>query len=273
MKKISIILLATGLLLAACSASNVVEGTVEPGVSAGASASKIIEEESAPLTEPAMTIAQPAGVEEGSSEGWVEPDTTAGLLSATEIEGLVFMREEEKLARDVYLTLYEMWKMPIFQNIAESESTHMAAVLTLLERYGLEDPSAGNPVGEFENPELQALYDELVNQGGQSLADALKVGAAIEEIDILDLEEFLGQAPTSDIVQVYESLLRGSQNHLRSFTGTFEQQTGEKYVPQYMSQEAYEAIIINGIETGGTGGSMGNGAGQSRNGRGREASL
>ncbi|RMH36674.1 MAG: DUF2202 domain-containing protein [Gammaproteobacteria bacterium] len=185
-------------------------------------------------------------------------------LSEVESEGILYMREEEKLARDVYLTLYKRWELPVFQNIANSEQTHMDAVLSLIERYGLDDPAAGNDVGAFTNPDLQALYDQLIDQSSASLADALRVGGAIEEIDILDLEERLGQTDKADIQLVYESLMKGSRNHLRAFVSTLEQQTGESYQPQYLSQDVYDAIINRAIERGGNGRGNGQGNGQGR---------
>ncbi len=179
-----------------------------------------------------------------------EPLSVAGLTEA-EAVSLRYMREEEKLAHDVYVALFEAWGLPIFQNIANSESSHTAAVLRLLERYGLDDPAAGNPVGVFTDPALQALYDQLTAQGRQSLGEALKVGAAIEEIDILDLEESSQQTDKADILRVYANLLKGSRNHLRSFVKTLQQQTGEIYVPQYMSQAAYDVIIGGAPASGG----------------------
>jgi hypothetical protein len=108
---------------------------------------------------------------------------TAAELTAAEAEGLIYMREEEKLARDVYLALYEQWGMPVFQNIAGSEQAHMDSVLMLLDQYELADPAAGKGAGEFTNPLFQSLYEQLAAQGGLSQADALKVGATIEELD------------------------------------------------------------------------------------------
>ena len=70
-------------------------------------------------------------------------------LSAEEAEGILYMREEEKLARDVYLTLHEKWEMPIFQNISSSEQTHTDAVKTLIDRYELDDPAAGKRYGRL----------------------------------------------------------------------------------------------------------------------------
>ncbi len=164
-------------------------------------------------------------------------------LSEAETDALLFMREEEKLAHDVYVTLYDRWGVRVFTNIAASEQTHTDAVATLLDRYGLSDPTVGNAVGEFTDPALQTLYDDLVVQGGLSLADALKVGAAIEEIDILDLEQRIAETDHADIQLVYERLLAGSSNHLRAFTSTLERQTGESYTPQYMTQADYDAIL------------------------------
>ena len=112
-------------------------------------------------------------------------------LTAPEKEGLLYMAEEEKLAGDVYLALNEKWSLRVFENIGKAERTHEAAVKTLLERYSLPDPTKG--AGEFSNETLQGLYDDLVSRGSDSVKDALRVGAAIEEIDILDLEERMAQ--------------------------------------------------------------------------------
>jgi hypothetical protein len=163
------------------------------------------------------------------------------------------MREEEKLARDVYLTLYDRWGLPIFQNIASSEATHMEAVKTLIDRYNLEDPAAGQYVGVFTNPTLQGLYDQLVEEGNRSLSSALRVGAAIEEIDILDLEERIAQTERADIKLVYENLMKGSRNHLRSFVSNLERREGEVYQPQYVTQAAYDAIVAAPLERGNAG--------------------
>jgi len=177
-------------------------------------------------------------------------EISTDALSAEERAGILFMREEEKLARDVYLTLYEQWGIPIFQNIANSEATHMDAVGSLIDRYRLEDPAAGKEIGEFADATLQELYDGLTDEGGQSLAAALRVGAAIEEIDILDLENHIVETDKADIILVYENLLKGSRNHLRSFVSTLQRQEGESYSPQYLDQAAYDTIITTPTERG-----------------------
>jgi hypothetical protein len=176
----------------------------------------------------------------------------SGDLDANETAALLYMREEEKLAHDVYQTLLAHSGMPIFQNISQSEQTHTDAVKALIDRYNLIDP-ASNTVGVFTNPDLQALYDTLVVRGSQSLSDALKVGAAIEEIDILDLEKYLSQTDNADIQQVFTNLKYGSNNHLSAFTTTLARQTGETYQPQYLSLVAYQAIVDTAGDTGGNG--------------------
>ena len=168
-------------------------------------------------------------------------DLPASDLSEQEAAALLYMREEEKLARDVYNALYALWGQPTFSNIAASEEGHMAEIKTLLDRYALADPALAP--GAFTDPNLQALYDQLVAQGSVSLAEALKVGAAIEEIDILDLQARLSQTDNADIQQVFNNLMAGSANHLQAFTSVLLTQTGEVYQPQYLSAEAYAAIV------------------------------
>ena len=186
----------------------------------------------------------------------------ADTLDQAEIDGLVYMREEEKLAHDVYTALYEQWGVEEFNTIANSEQRHSDSVLRQLERYGIADPTIGLAAGEFQNDELQALYDQLVAQGSESLEAALRVGAAIEEIDILDLEEELAGTENAALLRVYDNLLRGSRNHLRSFVGLLEDE-GVTYAPEYMDTDAYEGIVSTAVEQG-----TGRGAGSSMAGSG-----
>jgi hypothetical protein len=188
-----------------------------------------------------------------------------GELTEAEAQALLYMREEEKLAYDVYTALYAQWGLETFQTIASSELAHMEAIKGLLDRYGLDDPASATP-GVFSNPELQALYDSLIARGSQSLAEAIKVGGAIEEIDILDLEERLAQTDNPDIQRVFNNLLNGSKSHLRAFAAVLQRQGGEVYQPQYMTAEQYQAIMAarggNGRGAGGQGqGGQGQGAG------------
>ncbi len=191
--------------------------------------------------------------------------TPAGQLTQEEIDGLLYMVEEEKLAHDVYVTLYQKWGLQIFNNIAGSESTHVNAVRLLLEKYNLTDPTQNEPVGVFQNPDLQALYNQLIETGSKSVVDALKVGALIEETDIIDLQERIDQTNKLDIISVYENLMKGSRNHLRSFVRTLSNY-GVTYEPQLLSMEEYEAIINSSMETGGSGGSSGHGNGNGNGG-------
>ena len=171
-------------------------------------------------------------------------------LSAEERAGLSFMREEEKLAHDVYISLYSKWGTKIFTNIAASEQTHTDAVLLLLEKYALEDPVGSNEIGVFSDKVLQELYDDLIESGNVSQTEALMVGTAVEEIDILDLLTQLDSyVDNEDIELVYESLLKGSRNHLRAFVKNLANK-GITYAPRYMSQEAYDEIINSEMENG-----------------------
>ena len=170
-------------------------------------------------------------------------------LSLAESGSLSFMREEEKLARDVYITLYNKWSVNIFTNISNSEQTHMEAILMLLNKYSLTDPVGSNAVGVFNNTTLQNLYSQLVAQGNISVLEAYKVGATIEDLDIFDLKNALLGNDNQDIKLVYDMLTKGSRNHMRSFYKNI-LNVGGTYLPQYITQAEFEAIINSAMETG-----------------------
>ena len=170
-------------------------------------------------------------------------------LSAAERASLLFMREEEQLAHDVYAALQPKYAQPIFGNIAASETTHAGAVATLLARHGIADPMAGKAPGTFASPAFGALHDALVAAGGAGLLEALKVGVEIEELDIRDIEAQKVDVDNADILTVYDQLLKGSRNHLRSFMSVLVRQGGS-YSPKYVTQAAFDAIVGSAMETG-----------------------
>jgi len=145
-------------------------------------------------------------------------DTIKYDLSSIEKDGLIYMRLEEKLARDVYLTLGKTYNQKMFVNIPESEQRHMDAVKALLDKYEIVDPVTDNEIGAFTSTDFKKLYDDLVEKGQTSFKDAILVGKDIEEMDIKDLIERIEQSDNPDIKSVYENLKQGSENHLRAFT-------------------------------------------------------
>jgi hypothetical protein len=171
-------------------------------------------------------------------------------LDEAELAGLLLMREEEKLARDVYAVLGEIWPIPIFKNISASEQTHMDAVLQLLGKYQIMDPVSEDVPGTFSNPELQALYDEVVANGTESLAEAIRTGSRIEELDIFDLKRLIASTDNADITLVYTNLLKGSRNHLRAF-GRQLSRRNVTYEPEFLSLEEYQEILASPQERGG----------------------
>ncbi|MEQ8703221.1 MAG: DUF2202 domain-containing protein [Phaeodactylibacter sp.] len=170
-------------------------------------------------------------------------------LSEAEAGALVFMREEEKLARDVYLSLFERWETRVFSNIAKSEQQHMDAVLCLIEKYELQDPVGTNPTGVFQNENLQALYTTLTETGSESLEAAFIVGATIEDLDINDLNQEIATADNEDLIAVFNELNRGSRNHLRAFMKNLTN-IGATYAPQYISEDLFAEITLSETERG-----------------------
>jgi hypothetical protein len=167
----------------------------------------------------------------------------SSTLSVEETAGLLYMYEEEKLARDAYNALFTQWGQPIFQSIATSEQRHMDSVYALLVRYGIAVPASA--AGVFNDPTLQSLYNGLMSTGSQSLADALKVGATIEEVDIADLQSRLAATANADIQWVYNNLMNGSYNHLRNYVRVLGRLTGETYQPQYLVADLYQTIVTS----------------------------
>lgn len=143
----------------------------------------------------------------------------AGTLTSTQRATLASMAEEEKLAHDVYVTLGGAFSdLPQFDRIARAESQHLTTMRALLDRYGIADPTSGRAVGDFADPELQALYTSLVERA-DTPADALGVGVTIERLDIADLDDAMQGLTAPDVLNAYTHLRQGSERHLTAFGG------------------------------------------------------
>ena len=162
-------------------------------------------------------------------------------LSEAEAEELTYMREEEKLARDVYVLMHDLWTASTFERIATSEQQHMNTMEKMVVKYNLPDPVLPG-YGTFTNLYLQSKYDELIASGDDSYVDGLYVGATIEEIDMIDIQHAIEVTLHIDLITAYQHLLEGSKNHLRAFVGALSGQ-GIEYTPQYISQELFDAIM------------------------------
>lgn len=163
------------------------------------------------LAAPAMAQSRRRGPAFGSGPSAIAP------LTQEEAQWLYFMREEEKLARDVYQQLFEEWNLVVFDNIAASEQAHFDAIGKQLTKYGATDPAEGLDAGVYSDPKLVALYSQLMAKGMASAQDALEVGVLIEKTDIEDLEAALFATDKSDIKRVYTNLMNGSYSHLEAF--------------------------------------------------------
>lgn len=174
--------------------------------------------------------------------------TPTSSLTDQELSTLLKMKEEEKLARDVYTAFKLKWNQPIFSNIANAEQRHLDAVITLLKFYNQPDTLIADP-GVFSSTDMTQLYQNLVSTGDASLANAYKVGLQIEEMDIKDLTDALAAKPNANIVMTFENLLKGSRNHLRAFNKQYTA-LGLVYVPQYITQDEFNAIVQSAMEQG-----------------------
>jgi hypothetical protein len=162
-------------------------------------------------------------------------------LSAEEASHLAAMREEEKLARDIYSELADRWQAVEFRNIGSSEQKHFDAIGANLVKFGLSDPAL-SAAGRFSSAEVQNLYDTLLASGSTSYIDALQVGATIEDMDIRDLLAAIEVTANPTLKRTYDSLLQGSKNHLRAFVSRLAEQ-GADYQPKYIDDVLFDAIV------------------------------
>ena len=209
--------------------------------------------------------------------------TSTTLLDATEASHLTFMREEEKLARDVYLAFAEMYPdQPVFSRIAtQSEQTHTDTIRDRLALYDVEDPNPGTnnlpeSLGVFTGKEwgwyFEEKFQELTAAGFDSELAALYVGALIEELDMHDITECpqvmhapeaagydteveypdpcgLNYTDESGLINAYSSLIDGSENHLRAYVGQIEAVEGYcTYEAQYITDDEVEDILGRSCE-------------------------
>lgn len=170
-------------------------------------------------------------------------------LSQAEADGMGYLREEEQLAQALIALDASLYAPTVFDNIAASEETHAAAMLTLLQRYQLPDPLAGLPDGQFATASLQAFYDSLAASSATGIVPALMAALQLEERSIVDIDAQLAFVDNADLQLVYTHLMRGSRNHLRAFWKQLQAQGGS-YVPAYLTQAEFDAIVDSPIETG-----------------------
>lgn len=173
-------------------------------------------------------------------EAAADDGAALAALTAREKDGLLFIWEEEKAARDLYNGLYEKNNMTIFLDLVRSESSHMDQARAVMEKHGLAVPP--DDPGIFQNQTLQEMHDQLLAEGLQSDQDALTVAAVFEEISIVDLEKELSASQADDVRTVYEGLLAGSRKHLRSYVSDLKDQ-GIEYQPRYLEAEEFQEIV------------------------------
>lgn len=190
-------------------------------------------------------------------------------LTDSELASLLKMKEEEKLARDVYAVLAKKWGSQVFTNISAAENNHLNAIVLLLSNYGSTETSIGE-AGVFVDTAVQTLYNDLVAKASVSVEEAYKIGALIEEMDIKDLTEALSSTTNENVTLVFENLLKGSRNHLRAFNRQLTT-LGIVYTPVYISQADYDLIVSSSMEKGKQYrmNGQGNGQGKGKKGQGK----
>ncbi|MBN2664353.1 MAG: DUF2202 domain-containing protein [Bacteroidales bacterium] len=174
----------------------------------------------------------------------LQQNTPLEPISQVEINQLKHIADEEKLAGDVYKTLFETWNLRVFDNISRAEDQHKKVVLQMIDKYDI-DFIPQTVRGKYNDPKMEQLYLDLVTQGKKSIVDALKVGAMIEDLDIYDLNNALNNdVDSDDLTVVFSNIRQGSYHHIKAFTNNLKRYN-EIYTPQYISQSEYNDILNN----------------------------
>lgn len=163
------------------------------------------------------TQAPGPGQNRGRGQGPNAPAPATVPATDAEKADINRMREEERLAKELYEAFGAKWGEDTFNRIAKSEARHADAMGRTLTRYQLPDPSKDSQVGKFADPELQKLWDGWYAKGMESRDGALAVGIELEKADIADLQEAIDRTDKADLDRVYGNLKKGSEHHLAAF--------------------------------------------------------
>lgn len=143
----------------------------------------------------------------------------SGTLTASQRAELVSMALNEKLTHDLYAQFYQAYHLRVFDNVAAAENNHLQALRTLMARYGITDPTAGQPAGNFgASSSAQATYDRLLSQGKASEQAALNVASGLENDAISSYGTALNGLSAQDAVQVLQNLKAAETRHLAAFS-------------------------------------------------------
>lgn len=190
------------------------------------------------------------------------------VIDSEAADALRFLYQEEKVARDVYDSFEALYGLMPFVHISDSEQSHFEQMETLLLSLGVitEEEIIRTEPGVFTDPDLQALYDELSERGADSEIEALRVGAYIEEHDILDLGAAAALTDHPDVQETLNALIAASGNHLRAFNRNLANR-GVDYEPVLLNADYFDQIIAGRAAAGccSEGGKHAKGQGQQGN--------
>ncbi len=206
------------------------------------------------------------------------------------IDSLAYMGNEERLAHDIYTVLYNYHKeegteiKQLINISSNSEVKHVGIVQDIVRRYNINATNTTNvvnpvadknvtfedmPIGEYDIPKIQELYDSLYAKGVASKQAALEVGCMVEVTDVDDLDKYIEQAEASnasDIVAGFNVLRDGSYNHYWAFDKGLKNMgiaQGCALLGEEWAKTPEEYPSSNGESENGQG--NGNGNGQGRN--------
>jgi len=139
-------------------------------------------------------------------------------LNETEKADILRLQEDQKYITDLNAILATQHpEITVFSNISRASAAYQASDNVILQRYGIASPEKA-AAGEFSSGKLQAVTDNDINTGSNSVRDALLVSARAEELHIVDLESAIGRTDNPDLRFIYRQELVSARNNLRTLS-------------------------------------------------------
>jgi len=148
------------------------------------------------------------------------------------------------LTKDVNTTFYEVWQVPIFEELANTESRVITILTGTMKVMKLPvETTFLHQIGTYNHRGLQKLNDRLVLAGSNAKAEALVASAELEEHQILFLENALENTEDLDVILLYDRIRSISKDNLRDIVAEL-QKEGITYRPIVMSDKYFDMQVI-----------------------------
>jgi len=144
-------------------------------------------------------------------------------FSDQEKAGLILLVEKEKLHRDVYMAMANNCQLPLVGELCSCDENYMNLLSIKIDKYGLTNPLVGKEAGEYHDTNVQAVYDDFIENCGTGQYSMMQFAKLMEENDLDIIYEQLEIIEgNTDVMQLYVGLKDASVKQLNSIKDELE---------------------------------------------------